>query len=560
MGEHDKKSSATILMLVGILFIVVSGGIFVSSSWQYIPDVLKRCFLVVLTAGFFLCSGFVEKKWGLARTSQGLYYLGVAFSGFAAYAFLWYFDIEVWAKVLAAQCVMSLPVLYRFVTRRKILDGIFQMILLDGMAVSMALLLQEYGGEIIAMTASLVTVLNALVLRSYVENGKEQRGAGTAAAVVYTLHLIYAGLFSFGMTFSDVNLFFRLVPVLLLLLSATILYGAYRTEAFRMAQGVFIHYACFAFAMAIARALGDNVSVELVSSFWWIWFILSLAASFLLKRKEMFLTVMAVTMVCCGIHLIDMRWAKDPEIGFPYALAMAAAVLVWEIYVGFGMEKKTVGKIAALWGLMFLNHCLATMPAEAFRVPYLQDYACAVHWALIFMVVAYLREKFYRDSGIFKTLALATLLRALINEPVIHTVIRTEEGELIINLTTEYVCVMIGLSIALLGKIWYHKSKGIRLFQFVAACLLLAVLLMRNLDAENIFNVLFLAVAALAMLVVATMRGSRRYSIASAVTLVLLVLYLTRNIWTNIAWWVYLFVAGVGLVVYAVKREKADKK
>lgn len=560
MGEHDKKASATLLMLVGILFIIVSGGIFVSSSWQYIPDVLKRCFLVVLMAGFFLCSDFVEKKWGLIKTSQGLYYLGVAFSGFSAYAFLWYFDIEEWGKVLAVQCVMSLPVLYRFVIRRKVLDCIFLMILLDGMAVSMAFLLQGYEVEIIALMASLVTVLNALALRSYVENGQEQQKSETAAAAFYILHLIYAGLFSFCMTFADVNLFFRLAPVLLILLSVTILYGAYRTKFFRTAQGVFIFYACFAFAMAIARALGEHVSEELVSSFWWIWFVLSLAASFLLKRKEMFLTVMTGTMIFCGIHLMDMRWTEDLEIGFPYALAMAAAVPVWEIYVGLDMEKKTVGKIAALWVLMFLNHCLATMPAEGFRVPYLQDYACAVHWALIFMVAAYFLERSYTVSGIFKTLALATLIRVLKNEPVIHTVINTEGGELIVNLTTEYVCVLIGLSIALLGKIWYHKNKGIRQFQFVATCLLLTELLIRNIGAENIFNVLFLAVAALAMLVIATMRGSRRYSIASAVTLVLLVLYLTRNIWTNIAWWVYLFVAGVGLVVYAVKREKADKK
>lgn len=455
----------------------------------------------MLTAGFFLCSGFVEKKWELARTSQGLYYLGVAFSGFSAYAFLWYFDIEEWGKVLAVQCVMFLQVLYRFVIRRKVLDCVFLMILLDGMAVSLAFLLREYEFEIIALTASLVTVLNALVLRSYVENGQEQRGSKTAAAVVYALHLIYAGLFSFCMTLANMNLFFRLVPVLLILLSVTILYGAYRTKCFRTAQGLVIHYVCYAFAMAIARALGENVSEELVYSFWWSWFLLSLAASFLLKRKEMFLTVLTGTMVCCGIHLPDMRWTKGLETGFPYALAMAAAVPVWEIYVGFDMEKKTVGKIAALWGLMFLNHCLATMPAEGFRVPYLQDYACAVHWALIFMVAAYFLERSYTVSGIFKTLALVTLFRVLKNEPVIHTVINTEEGEFIVDLTTEYVCVLVGLCIALLGKIWYHKNKGMRQLQFVATCLLLTELLIRNIGAENIFNVLFLAVSALVMLV-----------------------------------------------------------
>lgn len=116
------------------------------------------------------------------------------------------------------------------------------------------------------------------------------------------------------------------------------------------------------------------------------------------------------------------------------------------------------------------------------------------------------------------------------------------------------------MCIALLGKIWYHRGKGLRRFQFVAVCILLAVLMMDDVGSGNIYNVLFLAVSTLVMLIIATMRGSRRYSIASAVTLILTALYLTRDIWTNIAWWVYLFVAGVGLVVYAVKREKADKE
>ena len=40
--------------------------------------------------------------------------------------------------------------------------------------------------------------------------------------------------------------------------------------------------------------------------------------------------------------------------------------------------------------------------------------------------------------------------------------------------------------------------------------------------------------------------------------LILIVLYLTRTFWLSIAWWVYLFAAGVGLILYAIKREKAE--
>lgn len=587
----NQKNSATILLLVGVLFIIVSGGIFVSSSWQYIPDVLKRCFLAVLTAGFFLSSGFVEKKWELSRTSQGLYYLGVAFLGFTVYALSWYFDMEVWGRVLAAQCGMSLAVTRRFLTGRKAQDGILQMILLDGMAVSLSFLWSGRWAEILVLTASVITVFHSIILRAYLEEGERtgspsnpaaapflrwpeafralvsggQRGAGTAAAVFYVLHLVYAGLFTFWVVLADdVLLPFRLVPVLLLLLSVTILYDARRTKGLRWTQSFFLHFTCFALAVFLTRILCEHVSEELISSFWWIWFLLSLTASFLMKRKEMFLAVMMANVLGSFGNLfflsLDAAFGAESKLGFPYAFAMAAAVLVWEAYIGFGLKKKTVGKIAALWGLAFLNQCLAVMPAEAFREAYLGDYAHSVLWALNLLILANLLEGSYGASGAFRTLAMAVCFRVLWDNPVFDTVIRTEEGDRIVNFTTEYTCVLLALCIALLGKIWYHKGKGLRRFQFSAACGLLAVLVMENVSSGNVFNVLFLAVSALVMLVTATICGSRRYSIASAVTLAFTALYLTRGIWTNVAWWVYLFVAGVGLVVYAVKKEKADKE
>lgn len=589
--RNNKKASATILLLVGVLFIIISGGIFVSSSWQYVPDVLKRCFLGVLTAGFFLGSGFVEKKWGLPRTSQGLYYLGVAFSGFTVYALLWYFDLEVWERILAAQCVMSLLVTYRLLTKRKAQDGILQMLLLDGMAVSLSSLWPERWPEILVLTAALIAVLNAVILRAFVGGehvtwfftntpappilrwpeafrtfvSEGQRGVGTLAAALYVLHLTYASLFAFWMNLvDDAPLFFRLAPVLLLLLSVTILYDGCRTKILRWTQGFYLHFTCFALAVFLTRILCENVSEELVSSFWWIWFLLSLSASFLMKRREMFLAVMVANVLGSFGNLfflsLDAALGAESKVGFPYAFAMAAAVLVWEAYVGFGLKKKTVCKVAALWGLVFLNHCLAVMPGEAFREAYLGDYAFSVLWALNLLILANLLEKSYGASGAFRTLAMAVCFRVLWDHPVFDTVIRTEEGDRIVNFTAEYTCVLLGLCIALLGKIWYHRGKGLRRFQFVAVCILLAVLMMDDVGSGNIYNVLFLAVSTLVMLIIATMRGSRRYSIASAVTLILTALYLTRDIWTNIAWWVYLFVAGVGLVVYAVKREKADKE
>ena len=82
--------------------------------------------------------------------------------------------------------------------------------------------------------------------------------------------------------------------------------------------------------------------------------------------------------------------------------------------------------------------------------------------------------------------------------------------------------------------------------------------MLRNMELESLPNVLFLGIVALIILIISTIMNRKNYAIASAATLILIVLYLSRAVWMNIAWWVYLFVAGVGLVLYAIKREKAE--
>ena len=62
MEENSKKIFSTLLLAVGVLFIVVSGGIFVSQTWQYLPDAVKKLCLVAVTAAFFGGSVWTERK------------------------------------------------------------------------------------------------------------------------------------------------------------------------------------------------------------------------------------------------------------------------------------------------------------------------------------------------------------------------------------------------------------------------------------------------------------------------------------------------------------------
>ena len=118
---------------------------------------------------------------------------------------------------------------------------------------------------------------------------------------------------------------------------------------------------------------------------------------------------------------------------------------------------------------------------------------------------------------------------------------------------------LFAIGIVLLGFIWYDKKKSIRVVQFILTCFLLAVLLLSNLLGGELGNVLILGIVCVIMLLVAAVCNHKEYVIAASVTLILIALYITRSFWLNIAWWVYLFVAGVVMVGFAVKKEREAK-
>lgn len=110
--------------------------------------------------------------------------------------------------------------------------------------------------------------------------------------------------------------------------------------------------------------------------------------------------------------------------------------------------------------------------------------------------------------------------------------------------------------IVLLGRIWYDKWEVFRWVQFAVVCRVLVELLWNNLLHGELENVLILGIASLVILVVAAIQNQKEYVIASSVTLLLLAIYLTRSFWLNLEWWVYLFVAGVALIVLAIRKER----
>ena len=129
-----------------------------------------------------------------------------------------------------------------------------------------------------------------------------------------------------------------------------------------------------------------------------------------------------------------------------------------------------------------------------------------------------------------------------------------------VNYQTERGCILTAAGVFLLGVIWQNHGHKMRTFQFICMCGIMAVLLFNALIDGGVGNALFLGITGVVMLLCAAFLNSHRYAVLSSVILILLAFYVTRNFWFSIEWWVYLFAAGVALVVLAVRKEKTSNR
>lgn len=77
---RDEKGTRNVAILVtGAICIVLSAIVFLMSTWQTIPDLLKTVILVLLTAVFLGGSYIAKQKFKLDKTSQTFFYIAMAY-------------------------------------------------------------------------------------------------------------------------------------------------------------------------------------------------------------------------------------------------------------------------------------------------------------------------------------------------------------------------------------------------------------------------------------------------------------------------------------------------
>ena len=557
MGENQKNHISTLLMVVGVIFIVVAGSIFVTTAWKYLPELAKQCCLLVAAGGLFASSKMVAKGGKLGKTEIALYYLGTAFLGFFVVALLGGMDIFPSAtinsqqmnaaKMLCAVLIMLVPTVIRAVSKKKGFDFCMGMLLADSMLIALSIMLQFNIEVFTLVLTGFVLGFSALDYRRRKED-RENKGLDTAVGIGYLLHsAVCVPLIGCLELMDDVTIGITVLLVLMILFATGLTCSSRDSQIFRVLNSITIFWCVLTTIKELNAVL---VWTQEALPVFFAAFLVNLVIMVCMNRKEMYYMQLGFGLLVPFIQACDMVdcWSKDIKwyAYLPFSMMFAlACFIMWK------RDKEPHFLRVAAWQMVtgvvmqFLAVCSISTNGMEFGTFLMTFFFLN---AIAFLTIA---EHVDSKTGkrVLQTIALADGVLALMMMSI--DMVDVQWGYY-----TEWNCAAFGIGIVLLGFIWYDDKRNVRIVQFILTCIVLAVLLLHCLLGGELGNVLILGIVSFIILLVAAVSNHKEYVIASSVTLILMVLYITREFWLSIAWWVYLFVAGVVLVALAVKKEK----
>lgn len=561
----ERNQISTFLMVVGVIFIVVAGSIFVSTAWKYLPELIKQLCLLSAAAGLFAGSRAVEKGGKLRKTEAGFYYLGVAFTGFLTLSVFGGIrtaemsaaqpdmQMVIWqinaVKMLCAAAVMLIPTVARVLLKKRGLDFGIGVVLVDCMLLCVGIATEWNLQVFTVILAGYVLVLSGLDY--YKEKRlKEKAGLDVAVSVSYLIHgIISLPFIGWTNLAGDDNYVFSMLSAFALVTATGITYAVRKQSVYRIINSISVFWMVYIMMDDLNGILAwtdDSTPVIFMA------FVLNLVITVCMTRKEMLYIQLVFGIIMSYIQqftYLIAGWNSDlNETYYPFSFALMAAMVIWMI------KGKKMGNFLEEKELIFKRLVMLQMAigVNMWFASKHYDYLGMAFYLLVCLTILVIAVISCDSTvkAVWQTVALAAGELAVCNQPFL---------DIPTGYSVEWMSFLFGIGIVLLGFIWYDKKKDVRVVQFILTCCLLVILLLNNLFGGELGNVLILGVVSVIMLLAAAMCNHREYVIAASVTLILIALYITRDFWLNIAWWVYLFVAGVAMVGFAVKKEKEIK-
>ena len=108
--------------------------------------------------------------------------------------------------------------------------------------------------------------------------------------------------------------------------------------------------------------------------------------------------------------------------------------------------------------------------------------------------------------------------------------------------------------------VWRGREKVLGWIAFAWGCLCIAILSWQAMEGGRGADAIILGVGTLMVFVFSFVLKLKRIFVLSTITLAALGIYLSREFWLNLAWWIYLLSAGVALISFAIANETMRKR
>ena len=192
MEKKQKDLISILLLVVGVVFILVAGSIFVTTAWQYLPVFVKQLALLVVALGLFGCSYRLSKNEKLGWISETLFHLANAFV--AIMGGLLGTDAIGGFKIFLASGVMALLVGMKMVIKKTSFDVVALFLLIDTLLISGCVAFETTFSVYMYLLASFVILL--AVVDALQQKRNSEQSFSTCVGVVYLLHMCVYSLFA----------------------------------------------------------------------------------------------------------------------------------------------------------------------------------------------------------------------------------------------------------------------------------------------------------------------------------------------------------------------------
>ena len=536
MNTNQNTNQLTItriLMGVGVVFIVVALGVFITKNWNYLSDAFKNGMLLVVSGGFFFASYAFRVKKNLYSVASIFYYLATLFIGafvVVAMGGIHPRQAELNSLLLMiADILIASLILIRVYLFKRISDVLMCVIALEPMAV----LVGVYFNSLIAgMVVNAILFLGVSCLYAKLQNYQEYKlTVSVLMWIQLGLQMLTAFAQIFSMGYERKTDIAALVTASALLLGVT--YAYMMTESDGMKKGLRVCQTfAICFAIIDATVFGFDfigfvndykcvVDVDLVAVVAYFGMLLALV---FMDRIEALIIAISISALANAFQV-----CANDYLYFPIITAICFGIMLIRQHFIYGkgaydtLELNEYRGYACNFDVMDMIQYVGIILVIGLIYMFVGDCDDIGWGAVIFLgfaiFVASINLLIHNETakkviGTINIFNFATGIGAMDFVDDQYYI----GGEYIYFEMEIYSTIFLA-SIGLLGLFW-RESKGnmLKNLQFVLVAMVFLSDLAYNLEDGDIYTLLYLGVAAAITMIIGSVKGSKKYVVLSALT------------------------------------------